>query len=154
MVIPETVPASVSIALHAVRHPQAGSRAGFGNVGLLVQDRLKTSMKIKQFMGSHGAMGGTSYGAQAEEGLTYAKGVAADSNHIMDWAMPQDPRYQGGPKRPTTDKRRDDIAASLVGRWMWDLMKRHGVLSTSADFARLAPLFTGNRVPGHVNVVA
>jgi hypothetical protein len=42
----------------------------------------------------------------------------------------------------------------LVGRWMWDLMKKHGVLSSSADFGRNALPFTGSRVPGEVNVVS
>jgi hypothetical protein len=157
VVIPEAVPASVSLVLHAVRNPQAGSRAGFGNVGLSVQDRRKTTMKIKQFMGSHGALGGTSYDAQAEEGVALLKtgeyASQVDSNFVLNSTMPADSRYADAPKRPITDKRQDDIARALVGRWMWDLLKLHGLLSNSADFARYAQPFVGNRVPGHLNVV-
>jgi pimeloyl-ACP methyl ester carboxylesterase len=157
VVIPEAVPASVSVVLHAVRNPQAGSRAGFGNVGLSVQDRGKTTMKIKQFMGSHGALGGTSYDAQSEEGVAFLKSdehaSQVDSNFLLNSTMPADSRYDNAPKRPITDKRQDDTARALVGRWMWDLMKAYGVLPSSADFAHYALPFNGNRVPGHLNVV-
>jgi hypothetical protein len=153
--VPADIPASVSVTLHAVRNPMAGSRASFGNVGLSVQDRLKTSMKIRQFMCSHGAMGGTPYDAQAEEGINFVKSYAfpLDSNHVLNRTMPSDPRYAGGPVRPTTDLQQDKIGSALVGRWMWDLMKTHGVLSSSADFAHNALPFTGSRIPGEANVV-
>lgn len=155
VVIPEAIPASVSVALHAVRHPQAGSRAGFGNVGLSVQDRTKTGFKIKQFMCSHGAMGGTSYDAKAEEGIGFVKtyAIQGDTNWLLNSTMPADSRYKNAPKYPVTNKHDDDVGMQLVGRWMWDLMKKHGVLSSSADFARNALPFTGSRVPGEANVV-
>lgn len=141
--VPEDVPACVSLCLHAVRNPHAGSRAGFGNVGLAVQSKSKTTLMIKQFMGSHGALGGTSYDADAEEG----------GDWLLNHTMPADSRYKDAPKYPITNKRQDDIARQLVGDWMWKLMKKYGVLPGSADYARYAPPFNGNRVPGHLNVV-
>ena len=36
---------------------------------------------------------------------------------------------------------------------MWDLMKQHGVLTSSADHARLALPFSGSYKPGEANVV-
>ena len=154
--IPADVPASVTTCLHATRNPMAGSRAGFGNVGLSVQDRRKTYMKIRQFMGSHGALGGTSFDAQAQEdvGSLDKKGqYPVASDWLLNRTMPADPRYAGGPVRAITDRRQDDIGADLVGRWMWDLMKKYGVLSSSADHARLAVPFSGSYKPGDANVV-
>lgn len=116
--IPADVPASVTTCLHATRNPMAGSRAGFGNVGLAVQDRRHTSMKIRQFMGSHGALGGTSFDAQSQEdvGSIDKKGkYPVASDWLLNKVMPGDPRYAGGPVRAITDRRQDDIGADLVG---------------------------------------
>jgi len=66
--IPDQIPTTVHRCIHAYRNPAGGSRNGFENVGLYVQDPHFTSMKKQMFMASHGGMGGTWYNAKADEG--------------------------------------------------------------------------------------
>lgn len=155
--IPMTVPPNVAICLHAVRDPYAGSRAGFGNVGLAAQDPGRTALFIRQdFFCSHGAMGGTPYDAVNEEGTTdhfghTAQGLGANSNWMLNNTMPSDPRYANAPKHPVTNAAQDKAGSAAVGIWMWDLLRRFKIVPTQAEFHKSAPAFSGSQRPGAPN---
>lgn len=138
--IPDDIPSSVSVCLHAVRNPAAGSRAGFGNVGLDVNSKRQTKMHLRQdFFCSHGCMGGTSYDAQNDEGDVSgqfghaAAGVGFDSNAILNSTFPQDPRYKNS-KFPVPTKAQDEAGRHQVGDWMWPLLKQYKIVGPSARY--------------------
>jgi hypothetical protein len=159
--IPEDVPSSVSVCLHAVRNPAAGSRAGFGNVGLNVNSKKQTKMHIRQdFFCSHGAMGGTSYDALNEEGdvnalkaympagvAQAASGAGFDSNAILNSTFPQDPRYAKS-KFPVPSANQDHSGRAQIGMWMWPLLKQYGVVSAAGRYDVNAPPLNGVPKPG------
>ena len=60
----ETVPSNVRYCRHAIRQANSGSRQSFGNCGLLAA-RGVDWVTPKEFLTTHGGMGGTPWGASA-----------------------------------------------------------------------------------------
>jgi pimeloyl-ACP methyl ester carboxylesterase len=141
--IPENVPGNVGTCFHAIRNPKSGSRYSFQNVGLH-HDKGNMVFQRRYFFGSHGAMGGVSWNAQADESGDGALNATFDVD---------DRQLLNIPHQPTTDLAQDEAAAQQVAGWMWPLMSDLGVVPKAANPYMYAPAFTGSRKPGIPNYV-
>jgi hypothetical protein len=141
--IPDKIPKNVKLCYHAYRDPRAGSRYFFQNVGFTREDTA-TILEKKMFFGSHGAIGGVSWDAAADE---YG-GTVGNATFKVD-----DRQHLNIPRQPVTNRAADDACADEVGTWMWKRLAANGVVAKGADPRAVAPPYGGSRTPGARNVI-
>lgn len=122
----DSIPGNVQLCFHALRDPNAGSRTYFGNCGLTIENPGK--MAKRTFFATHAALGGVPW-----TGDHPTKKVANPKFNLSEYVRkhplgPPPPPSLSTLEIPKINQVQDVAGAQEVQKWMWDNMKKHGML--------------------------
>jgi hypothetical protein len=122
----DTIPGNVELCFHALRDPNAGSRTYFGNCGLAIQNPGKMEKRV--FFATHAALGGVPW-----TGDHPTKAVVNPKFNLGEYVRthplgPPPPPSMTTIEVPKITQAQDEAGAKEVQKWMWDNMKKHGML--------------------------
>lgn len=126
----DVITPNVESAYHAMRSKATGSRTSFGNCGTLAAP--KVHFEKQRFHTTHGAMGGTPFGASGILDQSLARTIEfALSTETQRRAMLAKHKIKEGFWGSEVDVTPEQEAKGMedVRYWMWGHMRKHGVVS-------------------------
>jgi hypothetical protein len=128
IVTADSITNNVKMCYHAIRDPNAGSRTYFGNCGLTIDS---PGIMVKRiFFATHAGMGGIPWTGDhptkkiSNPRFDTAKWVQQNRFNPRDVLPPPDAFIEV----PLITEDQDKAGSGEVQKWMWDAMKKYGML--------------------------